>query len=76
MFRIYFNRHSDFPLVWSVDQGDQSTEINVKRVVTRGVRTYTDGGVGDNVNSPTVWIVVEGGNLQVIEDIAYIMPEM
>lgn len=75
MYRVYFNRHSDFPLVWSVDHGTQETEVNVRKVVTRNVRTYTDSGPGDNLNSPTVWIVVEGGNLQILDDIAYIMPE-
>lgn len=71
-YRQYFNRKSDWPLIWSVDEGTQATEKIVKRVITRGVRTYTETGPGDNQNSPTAWIVIEGGRLQIIEDIAYI----
>lgn len=72
-YRIYFNRkNADRGLVWSVDSGDQSSEVNVKRIVVRGCRTYTDGGPGDNETSPTVWLVVEGGRLTIIEDVAYI----
>ena len=33
MIRVYFNRHSEAPNVWSVDLGDQSSEINVQRIV-------------------------------------------
>lgn len=75
MYRIYFNKRCPSGLIWSVDKGTQETEVNVRKVVTRNVRTYTDSGPGDNLNSPTVWIVVEGGNLQILDDIAYIMPE-
>lgn len=74
MYRIYFNKKADFPLVWSVDEGTQATERIVRKVVTRNVRTFTDSGPGDNINSPTVWISVEDGHLQIIDDVAYIMP--
>jgi hypothetical protein len=28
-FRLYFNRHAEAPQVWSIDEGDQSSEVNV-----------------------------------------------
>ena len=31
-YRIYFNRKNEAPQVFSVDCGDQSTEINVSHV--------------------------------------------
>lgn len=74
MYRMYFNRHADFPLVWSVDDGDQATEQNVSKIVLRGVFARTVyGGKGDNINSPNVWIEVEG-HLEVTDNVAYITP--
>lgn len=31
-FRVYFNRHNEFPKVWSVDCGTQETETPVEAV--------------------------------------------
>lgn len=71
MYRVYFNRHADAPLVWSVDEGTQETEINVRRVVLRGIYGRTVYGVGDNTDSPSVWLEIQG-KLEVIDSIAYI----
>lgn len=32
LYRVYFNRRREWPQIWSVDEGDQSSEINVKEV--------------------------------------------
>ena len=56
LLRVYFNRRSDFPSVWSIDDGDQKNEINVNRVLLWGCGStvYTGGPV--NKNSPVAWI--------------------
>jgi hypothetical protein len=68
-YRIYFNRWADAPLIWSVDEGTQATERNVRGVRFDNVSGRTCSGPGDNVKSPTVWIEVEAV-LTIAEDIA------
>lgn len=44
-WRIYFNAWQEAPLLWSVDQGTQETEIKVEGVWIDGaiyLDTYTD----------------------------------
>lgn len=44
-WRIYFNAWQEAPLLWSVDQGTQETEIKVEGVRIDGaiyLDTYTD----------------------------------
>jgi hypothetical protein len=36
-YRVYFNRRSEAPQVWSVDEGTQASEINVQWVSFDGV---------------------------------------
>jgi hypothetical protein len=31
-YRVYFNAHEEFPLVCSIDTGDDTTELNVKTI--------------------------------------------
>jgi hypothetical protein len=37
LYRVYFNTHADFPLVWSIDTGDGTEELNVKTITVSGV---------------------------------------
>jgi hypothetical protein len=51
MFRVYFNRSSDFPYVWSFDDGDIKNEVLVTKIHgTSFVSDYDPSG--DNVNTP------------------------
>lgn len=69
-YRVYFNRAEDAPQVWSIDEGDTSTEINVL-----GVVTYVQGRSGYDLSKaypePKAWIEYEG-KLRVQVGIAYI----
>lgn len=75
-YRVYYNRAVDWPQCWSVDQGDQTTEINVQgvklfadsRTVTQpdAVRAATDAKV-----SPAAWLEVEG-HLRITDGFAII----
>jgi hypothetical protein len=61
ILRVYFNRSSEAPYVWSVDEGDISTEKNYisvemgpnTHVITRYDQTR------DNVNDPRAWLEVD-----------------
>lgn len=66
-YRVYFNRKNEAPQVFSVDEGDQSTEINVARVEGDRVsfRFHYDPAVKVNPDTPTAWMVVEYATLQV-----------
>ena len=68
-FRIYFNRSEDVPFVWSVDQGDVSTESKVQQVSVFGVNLLSDfRGTADNEHEPRAWVhgvglvTIDGGN--------------
>jgi hypothetical protein len=59
--RVYFNKRSDFPNVWSVDDGNQDNEINVSKVCF-GAEVYPEtaySGDKPNEDSPVAWLEVE-----------------
>ena len=68
MYRVYFNRELEWPQCWSVDEGDQSTEINVTGFEVNGCRiesrTLTKeeraGAIRDRLNRPYAWFAVDG----------------
>jgi hypothetical protein len=60
-YRCYFNRKAEAPQVFSVDEGDQSTETNVLGWVTHSCDGKTEyfPGVKVNPDTPTVVFHVE-----------------
>jgi hypothetical protein len=64
VWRAYFNKHnSEHP--WSIDKGDQTTEINVRSIRTVGCNTvwhYNGGEAGEDV--PVAWVEIEAKTLQ------------
>jgi hypothetical protein len=63
-FRVYFNRHSEFPQIWSVDEGTQESEINVIGfVIHRGCYLESRyNGDKPNDDSPCAWIEVQAND--------------
>lgn len=65
-YRVYYNRSVDWPQCWSVDEGDQSSEINVCGVKMIGVPLVTrelppeQRAVVDNKVTPSAWFEVDG----------------
>jgi len=67
-YRVYFNRELEWPQCWSVDEGDQTTEINVCGFELHGVeaksRNLTRSELRKQVtykfNQPFAWIEVTG----------------
>jgi hypothetical protein len=59
-YRIFFNRKNEQPQVWSLDEGDQSTEINISSFLLHNVSadSHWDPSVKPNPDTPSAWITV------------------
>jgi hypothetical protein len=53
--RIYFNSRAAFPFVFSVDAGDQSTEMVTPNVICQGVGRFVYNGQEPNPLHPVAW---------------------
>lgn len=75
IFRAYFNRRSDAPRVWSVDEGTQESEINVISFFADGcaVRSRYNGEV-PNENMPVAWMEIEAERMEVAGGVARFAP--
>jgi len=74
-YRVYFNRKREAPQVWSIDEGNQASEVNVI-----AFHVYPGCTVGSrfngepaNDNSPSAWIEVVCDNLVLRNGVAYFM---
>lgn len=54
--RAYFNHRRSYPNVWSVDSGDQSSEMNVPSIISQGVSLWKTSGMERNDISPVAWV--------------------
>ncbi|HYX83236.1 MAG TPA: hypothetical protein VE714_12630 [Gemmatimonadales bacterium] len=78
-YRVYFNRASDAPQVWSVDEGTQATEITVIGIRLEGADAITrvlppDTPV-DPDRAPRAWLEVRG-KLQIRAGVAIFMTRL
>lgn len=78
-YRIYYNTASDWPQCWSIDEGDQSSEINVIGIDI-GICPWRTNQLPDKARDgadpkkvPTAWIEVTG-RLEVRGGRAYFSP--
>ena len=58
IFRVYFNAHADFPLITSIDSGDDTKEYNVKDITI-----FTQSVITSHYRperQPKFWLEVEG----------------
>jgi hypothetical protein len=79
MYRIYFNRKREWPQIWSIDEGDQVSEINVKafRILVPCQSASLDASqmtTNDHENRPCAWIECEGVMTVVEDGVALIYP--
>jgi hypothetical protein len=74
LYRIYFNDKSDLPFIWSFDSGDISSEVKVTNVNIADCHAWTHYDVtADNKTSPTAWIYVMAGYVEIVDDVVYFM---
>jgi hypothetical protein len=72
LYRVYFNRSADFPLIWSFDEGDTSTEVLVTDfVIDKCVVTSAYDPNGDNINTPKGYLRVDAEFMLIEDDIVY-----
>jgi hypothetical protein len=70
-YRFYYNGEKYFPQIWSVDEGDSSTEINVVNVVYEAPSEGRYLKTADNESEPKVFMIYFG-RLEVSNGVAYI----
>lgn len=75
-FRAYFNRHAEAPQVCSIDEGEQTTEINVIGIrILPGVTCvshYLPLKPGqDPLNTPSFWLQIECDHMEVLHGWAF-----
>lgn len=80
-FRLFYNRSVDWPQVWSIDQGDQSTEFNVidflaDGCLVRGACLPPAARALEGVATvfPTAWSVIEADRVELVDGIAVFIP--
>lgn len=66
-YRVYYNSKSDYPFVWSVDEGTSATEINYRGVI---IKTFSIT-IFNPYDQPHGWLSV-CGELEVADDWAII----
>ncbi len=67
-FRIYIDDFKKNPFIWSIDEGDIRTEVNVKSIAAENVALSVGSDLSaDNINSPKAWIEVEAEALYIDE---------
>lgn len=57
---MYFNRSSDFPQVWSVDQGSHASEINVQFIKLSVLPIVSGYNPNAEYPEPKAWFEVDG----------------
>lgn len=78
-YRVYFNRKSEWPTIWSIDEGAQTSEINVQGFVLEDVRAESHNlpeeqlVSANHLNTPAAWITVTA-TLHIESGIAYFRP--
>jgi len=72
-WRVYFNRKNEAPQIWSVDEGDQTSEINVKdwKLHRCDADSREDLSVKVNPDTPTAWVEVIHATRQIIHGVAH-----
>lgn len=76
-YRVYFNRKNEQPQVWSVDEGRQTSEMNIiGAVIHMGVlsETYWDREGTVNRDTPCAWVKVHDAILEMKNGVAHFYP--
>jgi hypothetical protein len=76
-WRVYFNRSSEQPTVWSIDEGTQATEVNVKAVRLHrcNADTHWDPSIKVNPDTPCAWLDIYHAIMQLSDGVAHFFPD-
>ncbi len=66
--RIYFNKRG--PLPWSIDYGDQTTEVNVKliHIQSAGTAITCEDFTHQDPEKPSAWLEFYRVNVEIAEE--------
>lgn len=74
-YRVYFHkRNGDDPVVWSVDEGTQASEIHVQGYTLNGVCAYSQVNLEAKPGEPGGWILVQGAFREINAGVAQFFP--
>lgn len=70
---MYFNRSSDYPQVWSIDEGSHASEVNVQFIRLRVLPVASKYNADAEYPEPKAWFEVNG-TLRIEGGVAIIEP--
>lgn len=72
VFRAYFNRKREFPQIWSIDEGSQDSEVNVREFfIAPGCMVHSRyDGTPVNDNSPSAWLEIHADEYFILTGVA------
>jgi len=76
VYRVYYNRSLDWPQCWSIDEGDQSSEINVIGFELNGATAISAGLTPEEKqqinprDTPAAWLRVHCSQMDIRNGIA------
>lgn len=70
--RVYFNKKNEYPLVWSIDDGNLDNEIKVSMVVCEALGWTIYNGEPANELSPVAWVEFQCSLFHIQDNIAYL----
>jgi hypothetical protein len=59
-FRVYYNKHDEYPFIWSVDKGTVESERKFQQVTVDVSMRGRSRTTSDNRNEPKAWLEGEG----------------
>ena len=73
VYRAYFNRRQDAPLIWSIDEGSQASEQHVAQFTLElgTVARSIWNGKSSNPDTPVAWLEIIAEDMQIVADHAY-----
>jgi hypothetical protein len=77
-YRVYFHkRNGNDPVVWSMDEGTQVSEIHIQGVaIARGVSATTGTNLEPKEGEPAGWLNLHGAKFKLTNGWAYFEPEV
>lgn len=77
-FRVFYNRRSEAPQIWSIDWGSQSTELNVIgfRLHRCGAESKWDPNTPPNRDTPSAWLEITHAKLELKDGVAHFFHDL
>lgn len=74
-FRVYYHAKANFPQVWSIDEGQQVTEIHVKGFCILGCTVTSEATDQNKPGEPAGWLEIRGAGFELVNGCAVFRPQ-